>query len=45
MDGKIAIEEHFVTPALEDLVLNRGGRRTPSGGRSTGSRTSTSAWS
>jgi predicted TIM-barrel fold metal-dependent hydrolase len=24
MDGKIAIEEHFVTPALEDLVLNPG---------------------
>src|SRR3954466_12328564 len=24
MDGKIAIEEHFVTPELEDLVLNPG---------------------
>jgi 2,3-dihydroxybenzoate decarboxylase len=24
MDGKIAIEEHFVTPALEDLVANPG---------------------
>jgi predicted TIM-barrel fold metal-dependent hydrolase len=24
MDGKVAIEEHFVTPALEDLVLNPG---------------------
>ena len=24
MDGKIAIEEHFVTPALEDLIANPG---------------------
>src|SRR4051794_22031850 len=24
MDGKVAIEEHFVTPELEDLVLNPG---------------------
>jgi hypothetical protein len=24
MTGKIAIEEHFVTPALEDLVANPG---------------------
>jgi predicted TIM-barrel fold metal-dependent hydrolase len=24
VDGKIAIEEHFVTPGLEDLVLNPG---------------------
>jgi predicted TIM-barrel fold metal-dependent hydrolase len=24
MDGKIAIEEHFVTPELEDPVLNPG---------------------
>src|SRR3954462_1664147 len=24
MDGKIAIEQHFVTPELEDLVLNPG---------------------
>jgi predicted TIM-barrel fold metal-dependent hydrolase len=24
MDGKVAIEEHFVTPGLEDLVLNPG---------------------
>src|SRR4051812_10133706 len=24
MDGKIALEEHFVTPELEDLVLNPG---------------------
>src|SRR3954469_5885051 len=24
MDGKIAIEEHFVTPEVEDLVLNPG---------------------
>ena len=24
MDGRIAIEEHFVTPELEDVVLDPG---------------------
>jgi hypothetical protein len=43
MDGKVAIQEHFVAPELEDLVLNPGWTSAPAPSGSTRSTLARSA--